>query len=366
MTPLIKNRILSLDGLRGIAILSVIFYHYYNLSPISSQYYFPYGLVYSSYIVFEYGYLGVMLFFSISGFVITQTLHNSMNPIEFILKRFSRLWPAMFICCLTTYLISFIPPFNYLSSFSYFLPSLTFIDPKIFNAIFRSDNYGWMDNSYWSLFTEVRFYALTAFIFYFNKTNFHKNLLNISLLIGLALPIGIFFQFNLIVTALKFFVIANNLPWFIMGVGFYYLYIGRNKIFINFSIVSILSLALYIIISVHIHSLILDPYAEGFGGLIIFSLMYSSLKINKVIKILSFKPLGRLGVASYSLYLLHQNIGEKIILSFGNPFKMNEFFCGLYVIVPLLSLILISQIIYKYIEKPINIFLIDKYKLYTK
>jgi len=45
-------------------------------------------------ISFPTGYYGVNLFFIISGFVIFMTLERTKKPMDFVVSRFSRLFPA--------------------------------------------------------------------------------------------------------------------------------------------------------------------------------------------------------------------------------------------------------------------------------
>ncbi len=78
------SHIASIDGLRAISVLAVIAYHY--LPDLKSA-----------------GYLGVDVFFVISGFVITASIANYETPqslkafgVEFYLRRFKRLLPALF------------------------------------------------------------------------------------------------------------------------------------------------------------------------------------------------------------------------------------------------------------------------------
>lgn len=63
------KRIDYLDAIRGIAVWLVVLYHAY-----ARYEHFPYGFEYASFPLLKYGYLGVELFFLISGFVILMTL----------------------------------------------------------------------------------------------------------------------------------------------------------------------------------------------------------------------------------------------------------------------------------------------------
>lgn len=78
-----KSHFAGLDGLRAIAVMAVIFYHL-NISGF-----------------FSGGFLGVDIFFTLSGFLITRLLlneqesNNSINLKKFYIHRFHRLAPAM-------------------------------------------------------------------------------------------------------------------------------------------------------------------------------------------------------------------------------------------------------------------------------
>ena len=88
----VKNlRIKHIDGLRGIAILVVVFFHAYSrwTNLIESQ---KESFLES---FFQYGFYGVHLFFIISGFVIIMSLERSEKFFNFLYKRWLRIFPAM-------------------------------------------------------------------------------------------------------------------------------------------------------------------------------------------------------------------------------------------------------------------------------
>ena len=76
-----KNRLLELDALRGIAALMVVLFHFTMDRP-------------EMYYGFKYGVTGVDFFFIISGFVIFLTLSSTKNWKDFVVSRFSRLYPT--------------------------------------------------------------------------------------------------------------------------------------------------------------------------------------------------------------------------------------------------------------------------------
>jgi peptidoglycan/LPS O-acetylase OafA/YrhL len=86
---LIVNRFLELDALRGIAVFLVLLSHYtwaydYHFQSLSEHSFH-----------FSHGEFGVQVFFMISGFVIFMTIEKTQSIKDFIISRFSRLYPHL-------------------------------------------------------------------------------------------------------------------------------------------------------------------------------------------------------------------------------------------------------------------------------
>ena len=88
---------MELDALRGIAAFSVVLFHY------TARYDSIYGHSNRLLFKFNYGHLGVNLFFIISGFVIFMTLDRTKSVIDFVVARFSRLYPAYWTALALTF-----------------------------------------------------------------------------------------------------------------------------------------------------------------------------------------------------------------------------------------------------------------------
>jgi peptidoglycan/LPS O-acetylase OafA/YrhL len=94
-----------LDGLRGISILFVIFFHIEKTALISAL---PFYLKPFFVVVFENGFLGVMFFFIISGFL-TRYHHKKTHVPQFFIKRYGRLFPAFVCAALSMEFFRFFP-----------------------------------------------------------------------------------------------------------------------------------------------------------------------------------------------------------------------------------------------------------------
>lgn len=147
-----KDRIKFLDGLRGVAIAMVVFFHAYARWPEL----LVYGAKYAEFPVAKYGWLGVELFFMISGYVIYLTVEKCKSMGEFMGRRWLRLFPAMLVVSFLVYATAGF--FNQrpagIPGFRDLIPGLLFIEPLWLAKIFGGPQ-GVLEAAFWSLFVEV-------------------------------------------------------------------------------------------------------------------------------------------------------------------------------------------------------------------
>ncbi|MGP5395826.1 acyltransferase family protein [Arthrobacter rhombi] len=152
-----KPRMALLDGLRLVAAVGVILYHYtawhhgyWGVEPAKTAW--P-NLSRLS----VFGNMGVQLFFVISGFVILLSAYGK-RPAQFIGSRVGRLFPAYWVAVLATgVLIFFIwPVMGKRLSFSDWAVNLTMMQ--------RGFNVPYVDGVYWTLWAEMRFYGLVLLL----------------------------------------------------------------------------------------------------------------------------------------------------------------------------------------------------------
>lgn len=281
-----NKRILELDALRGIAALAVLIYHYF----------FRYDMEYAHQGVpvswSYYGHLGVNLFFMISGYVIFMTLDRVRRPMDFVVSRFARLYPAYWAAVILTFLVvaAFGLPGREVS------PLAALLNLLMFQEFLKIPH---VDGVYWTLTVELTFY-FWIFLLYLSR-----NLARVDLAFGALAAVGFLHSagFVDIPFVVRKILILEHLPFFLAGICFYRIANGWNVA--RSSLIALLALASCI------------PGREpgelltlGIFALVCFGAMMGRLRF------LAFPPLVYLGAISYSLYLLHQNIGYVIIRAF--------------------------------------------------
>ena len=145
-----RLRVVELDLLRFLAALAVVLYHFtYHLRDSETAV----DLFPSIGRVGMHGYLGVNLFFMISGFVILWTARDR-TPSGFVLSRITRLYPEFWIgVLLSSIAFSFHPvTVGRTITAPQVLANLTMV------PAFLGQDY--VDDVYWTLFVELKFYAL--------------------------------------------------------------------------------------------------------------------------------------------------------------------------------------------------------------
>jgi peptidoglycan/LPS O-acetylase OafA/YrhL len=309
------ERLTALDGLRGVAILSVMGFHYLGLyaglTPGIPTYPYASHLAAS---VFRYGWLGVELFFVISGFVIALTLEKCATPLEFATRRFARLWPALLVCSIATFIFSSAvgsPMSDFRPQHWYnFFPTLTLTPREWWSFKFPAVDF--VDRSYWTLIAEVRFYLVAAMIFWLFK---RKNL---------AVTVSIFVIANITIRSILKHTVGGDqaysaitlpdfMPWFAAGVVFFELYSRK----LSRRVALILLLPMYVFIARNNTFDIQDNSSLVISGiaLAIFAVFWLLTESPTWLQIFESRWLVTIGAWSYSIYLLHQEIGLALLFN---------------------------------------------------
>jgi peptidoglycan/LPS O-acetylase OafA/YrhL len=147
----VNARLHEIDLLRIGAALAVVLYHYLFSGPAGGLTEVAYPVAGQ---VARYGYLGVDLFFMISGFVVLMTAWNR-SPSGFVLSRAVRLYPAYWVALTLTATVSALAG-SFPVTVPQYLANLTML-----NSLVDVPN---VDVVYWTLWAELRFYAVVGLL----------------------------------------------------------------------------------------------------------------------------------------------------------------------------------------------------------
>ena len=344
------KRIDYLDGHRGIAILLVIFYHAFNRWTELV----PYTDTYAHFPLFQFGFLGVQLFFILSGFVILMTLEKCVDFKSFLYRRWLRLFPAMLICSVVIFLSSdfFFERPNGIPSAKDLIPGLTFIEPYILSKLIGSVQS--IEVAFWSLYVEFKFYIISAFIYFLVGSRKLVASLFILFFFGTALiQLDQHSDNNLIhyLSSISHHLSLKYFGWFAAGSSFYLFVKDSNKKWFFLGV-----------LMCFFSSLATAVFSNSLGTLIAIlciSIFFSySLVSKSVQRLLSNKFLLFFGYVSYPLYLLHENMMISLTIKFNTILPPNfNFLLPVFAIVFIAS---IAFVIARYIEKPVKSFISNK------
>lgn len=314
-----------IQALRGLAALAVCLFHFTQ----GDMKFLGTTKMFESF--WSKGWLGVEVFFVISGFIIPYSLVKSNYTIrsygKFILKRLLRIEPPFLISILLVIILGYISTlvpgyrgqpfrFDYMQISSHLLYLTEHFDLS------------WLQPVYWSLEIEFHYYLLIGIMMPF----FFRNELFFSIIMAVLLILGQCVQFT-------FFEFSGFFCFGITAAAFKLQKI-TNKTFWIFFVIIIISMW-------HDKQEVLMISTGILTALIIVFVEFKS-------KITEF-----LGTISFSLYLVHVPIGGRII-NFGGRFADRDWKVWIVLIVAIAVSILFAWIFYKLVEKP-SLRLANKY-----
>ncbi len=290
-----KPRIVFLDGLRGIAILSVVLFHAYVRWPDV----LPHGNRYGSIPLLNHGGFGVFLFFLISGFVILMTLDKTPDFKTFLYRRWLRLFPAMLIVSLLVYVTAkpFFPerPAG-IPVLRDLIPGVTFINESVWERYVFHAPQGMLEGAFWTLFVEVEFYVLFGSLYYLVGVNAAiVSLVALCLMLEAGLPVIWRFPF------------LQHMGWFAAGAMYYRYYVSQRNGWLATALVTALACAV----------LQLGDTESRIVGVLIVGLFTFAIINQRVQDIVSHRSLLFLGAISYPLYLVHENMVVALTVKVG-------------------------------------------------
>jgi peptidoglycan/LPS O-acetylase OafA/YrhL len=367
-----KHRIELLDSFRFLAILSVLLYHYtIKWAPL-----LPYGHFFGD--RFDFGFLGVHFFFIISGFVIHYTLENTPDPFSFFRNRFARLFPAMLLCSAVTFFVMRLIDDGRLFPDTHeawnFLPSLTFVNPVLWNSL-TGGRFAWLNGSYWSLWTEIQFYFIAGAVYFPGKRHYFRNVLLAGLFVCSVKYVPVLAEILLhrcspsaarisLFAKWKYYCAAFNISyfmlWFLAGTVFYELYKRVHNqrpasLWFRMMVVAVF-LCLLGETLIFYSGILRQTLPTVFVMILLFLCLIYRPGMLRFLK----HPLpARIGLISYSIYLIHEDIGVILIrrtASWLGPWS------PIAVIIVIALIVGFAELSYRYYEKKAGAILKNAYK----
>lgn len=328
----------DIDGMRAIAVVSVILFHL--------------GF-------FPNGYLGVDIFFVISGFLITQIIHKEalkgqFTIVNFYLRRIRRILPLVMVVCLVALVVAWLVMLpDDMENLAQSVIATNLFSNNIL-LLLTSKNYWNVVNEYkplmhtWSLGVEEQFYVVFPLIFLFLQGRKTKYILWIIL--GMtAVSLIMFFVQDRIEP--KFYLIQYR--FFELAIG------GIGAIVLKDKMIDARAkpFLLLVILLILCFGSVLTPELRIFIITLATLGVLLPSKEQVFIRYALENPVSvYLGKISFSLYMWHQ-----LYLAFGRYFVFEHITATSAWIVGILIL-LTSALSYQYVEQPFR----DKKKASTR
>ena len=334
----VKKRSIGIDILKAISLISVIIYHFYE---------------------YKGTYIGVILFFVISGYLITEVLYERDDSyFSFIKRRYNKIFPPL-IAVLTFSYLAFYYFYNYISEkLIYNSVSSLFGLSNIYQICTGMSYFERSGDLFpllhtWSLSIEIQFYILFPFLIYlFKKFKLDKKII-IAIIISLALiSAGLMFYkeyMNYDISAIYYGTDTRIFSIF-MGSAFYFLFKDRDleneKQKLNNISYICLAVIVVIILSVDYSS-----KSNYYGFLFLISILGSFMTVTSLkTGFLDFEnrvanTLAKLGEHSYVYYLWQYPL---MIFSL-EFFKWSDIDYNYTVGIQVIILIILSEISYEFL-----------------
>lgn len=335
-------RIKHLDGMRGLAILLVIGFHAWARWPE----YLDYVSLTKDFPVFAWGYLGVPLFFMISGFVIFMTLDKSKSFTEFMMKRWLRLFPAMLIVTLLIFATAGFfseRPLGVPHPASA-IPGLTFISPEILYYL-TGITFNPLEGSFWSLYVEAAFYVFIGTIYFTLGRKYCLPALILPMLLTAGASAFKMIGYPAIADFVAKFGFIHY-SWFMIGCLMYERLHQRD---VKYHYLLVL-LAVMINFSYYVKN---NGYMIIAPLLLMLALFIVSFYSRTVERLLSGKLLTLTGFISYTIYLLHENILIATLRKL-DRYIASDYVMALMPLVVAVGLYFVAWLITKYVEPQVR------------
>ena len=332
----VKKRSIGIDIIKAISLISVIIYHLYE---------------------YRGTYIGVVLFFVISGYLITEVLYErDDNYFKFIKRRYTKIFPPLitvllFSCLAFYYFYGFLSVkliFNSISSL-FGLSNIYQIYSGMSYFERSGDLFPLLHT--WSLSIEIQFYIIFPFLIYlFKKLKINIKVIAILILILSGISGALMFYKEYINYDLSAIYYGTDTRIFsiLMGSAFYFLFKDKKLEAKKANIISYIFLGIIVLITLSVDY---SSKTNYYGFLYLISILGGFITVTSLkTGFLDFKnpiakPFSKLGEHSYVYYLWQYPI---MIYSL-EYFKWSDIDYNYTVVIQIIILVILSEISYKFL-----------------
>ena len=332
----LKKRSIGIDIIKAISLISVIIYHIYE---------------------YKGTYIGVVLFFVISGYLITEILYERDDSyFKFIKRRYTKIFPPL-IAVLTLSCLAFYYFYGFINLKLIFNSLSSLFGLSNIYQIYSGMSYFERSGDLfpllhtWSLSIEIQFYVIFPFLIYlFKKLKLNTKFIAAIILILSLISGSIMFYkeyMNYDISAI-YYGTDTRIFSILIGSAFYFIFKDEELKLKKVNIVSYIFLGLIILI---VLSVDYSSKSNYYGLLYLISILGGFITVTSIkTGFLDFnssmaKPLSKLGEHSYVYYLWQYPI---MIYSL-EYFKWSDVDYNYTVILQIIILIVLSEISYKFL-----------------
>ncbi|WP_405589103.1 acyltransferase family protein [Streptomyces sp. NBC_01190] len=337
-----KDRLAALDGLRFLAALSVVLFHFVGQTPAATidvwgrpyQDLFP-----TAHRWFAFGRLGVDLFFLISGFVICMSAWGR-TPRDFFISRVTRLYPMYWIAITVSACVIYLTdgPFGHPN------PRLLFGNFTMLQTPLGVDD---LDPVYWTLWPELCFYLTFAVVVWkglsYRRVVIFCGLWTVAAVLAPAARIPL----------LTLLANPTSAPYFIAGMAFYLMYRYRSTPLLWGIVAMSWLLALHFLLAASGGRNNWGTWSPWRGWLVlvtsVFFLLLAAIALGWT-RWIKGRWLTVAGTMTFPLYLTHDTIGITIAHTYGD--RVDPW---LLVGTTTAGLIVLAYLLHRFVERPVAV-----------
>ncbi|MFG3099227.1 acyltransferase family protein [Streptomyces sp. NPDC048182] len=334
------GRLPALDGLRFLAALAVVCFHFVGQAPHTMAWIWgrPYQEVFpQAHGYFAFGRLGVELFFLISGFVICMSAWGR-SPRDFFVSRVTRLYPMYWaaIAVSTAVLYTVDTPFGRPD------PRILFANLTMLQKPLGVDD---LDSVYWTLWPELCFYLTFAVVVWKGLT-YQRVVIFCGLwTVAAALAPGADIPLLTLMTN------PTSAPYFIAGMAFYLMHRYRPTPLLWGIVAMSWLLALHFLLTPDGGRVDWSEWSPWRGWLVlvitVFFALIAAIALGWTHRI-RWRGLTVAGTLTFPLYLLHDIVGVSVVHRLSgraDPWVVVGATAG--------ALVLLAYLVQRFVERPV-------------